>query len=432
MASLPENKNPIARRYDQLVEHWLTFTENSEARICRWLIAEDELRMIDGFYKVQATEHNQTGDLFLKFSVPFTNIASYGPALCKELLRQIQALKEATDEEDIKQWQPILSHTHASDILPFLSNLGAFAHTLNLTQGYLVAYLAPKDIDDIKQWAQWLLHAAHTGIPQKVRIMVIDACYSPVLESVAKYYLRQVASITPNLQMGAAVNELASAGDPANPGVQFRKAFVHLTQAIGRKDMAMVEQMATKALKIAGHNQWHQMKVTVHMARGAAYLGDQQFEKAFQVYGEARKVAEQAYAAGDPASGKLAVTAIFSQGAAMVAAKNCTVAAEVYGHAVPYAKKTEDYYNLMEAWRMAGFCYQQLHDEQNAWHCYWQALEVAPQLDEKLRPNSTLPYVGQALLELAPKVEREEMILLIRDRMIFLVGDDWTEKAHAL
>lgn len=432
MPASPEKENPIARRYHQLVQHWLAFTGNPEARICRWLIAEDELRMIDGFYKVQVTEHNQTGDLFFKFSIPFTDAASYGPALYEELLRQIRALQEATDEEDIKRWQPILSHTHSSDMLPFLSNLGAFAHTLNLPQGYLVAYMAPKDMDDVEQWASWWLQATHTGIPQKVRLMVIDARDIPVLESVAKRYPRQVVSITPNLQMAAALNELAATGDPADPGVQFRKAFVHLTQAIGRQDQAMVAQMAAKALKIAEQNQWPQMKVTVHMAQGAACLGAQQFEKAFQVYGQARKVAEQAYTAGDPASGKLTVTALFSQGAAMLAAKEYSIAAKVYGDAVPFAKKTEDYYNLMEAWRMAGFCYQQLDDVPNAWHSYWQALETAPQLDEKMRPNSTLPYIGQALLTLAPQVEREEMTDLIRERMIFLVGDDWREKATAV
>lgn len=423
------NNNPIAKRLTQLSKYWLSFTDIPEGRICRWLISRDELKMIHAFYLMQTTESNQTGDFFLKFDTPFVDINSYHQALNKEFLEQTQQLKEAIDDESIRQWQPILPH--ASDFLSFLSNLGSFAYSLNF-EGYLIVYLTPQNMVDVEQWAQWLVQALDTGIPKKIRFMLVDACDSPILENVAKYYPRQLISIAPKLQMKAAINELASAGDPANPGVQFSKGFMHLTHAIGRKDMAMVDQMAAKALKIAEQNKWPQMKVTVFMAKGAAYLGDQKFEEAFNIYGEARKVAEEAYAAGDKVSGKLTVTAIFSQGAAMVAGKEYGIAAEVYRQAIPWTKEVQDTYSTMEAWRMAGFCYQLIHDVQNAWDCYWEAQEIAPKLDEALRSNSTLPFVGQALLELAPKVEQEEMISLIRNRMEYLVGSDWAEKTHAL
>ncbi len=423
--------NPIVKRQKQLTRQWLEFTSQPEARLCRWLIAAEEASMLKAFYLLQDSEGNDTGDLFIKLSAPFSNPADYTYDLQKEFLTKVHALQEEVDEPAVKKWRPLATVPGTSPILQFLSNLGSFAQALDLPESYLVIYLQPQTLNSSYAWSDWLVQVMQFGIPQKVKWMLTDSRQQPILGTVAKFFSKKVISITPDLKMNAAVNELASAGDPANPGVQFRKAFVHLTQAIGKQDMDRVEMTASKAFNIATSNQWPHMKVAVNMAKGGAYLGKQQYEQAYQIYGQAYQDASKAYKAGDAASGKLAVTTLFSQGAAMLSAEKYEVAARSYTQAIPYAQETEDYYQLMEALRMAGFCYQRLGDDEHAWDLLWQAMETGPKLDEQLRPNSTLPYIGQELLMMAEKAGHMDLYRFIQDRMVFLVGEDWSEKVNA-
>jgi len=423
--------NPIVKRQKQLTGQWLDFTRLPDARLCRWLLAPDELGMLSAFYKLQNSEGNDTGDLFLKLSTPFIDSSSYAFDLLQELHEKIQALQLEVEENDlaVKQWRPLPHLPGSSSVLHLLSTLGNFAQCLHLPERFLAIYLQPQAIKNIHAWSDWLVQVLQLGIPNGVRWMLTEEKEKPSLEVIAHYFPKQVVSITADLKMGAAVNELAAVGDPSNPGVQFRQAFVKMTQAVGKQDLALVELTAKKAFKIADTNQWPHMKVAVNMAKGGAYLGKQQHEQAYQIYGEAYQHASKAYQEGDQPSGKLSVTALFSQGAAMLGAGKYDIAVQSYTRAVPYAYEAKDYYNLMEAWRMAGYCYMQLEEDESAWEAYWQALEAGTQLDEDIRTNSTLPYVGKELLKLAQKAGKIDHYHHIQDRMEVLLGQDWNEKA---
>jgi tetratricopeptide (TPR) repeat protein len=421
--------NAIVKRQKQLTGQWSGFTDLPDARLCRWLINPDELSMLKAFYSLQISDGNDTGDFFIKLSAPFANQNTYAYDLQKEFLSMVKQIQEEIEEPEIKLWKPLPKKPSDSPLLHFLSMTDLFARCINLSEGYLVIYLQPQMITDNQSWLNWLMQVMQFGIPHKVRWMVMDDRRNPILNQVAKYFPKQTCSITPDLKMNAAINELASSGDPKNPGVQFRMAFVHLTQAIGKQDMALVEKTAGKAFRIAEKNNWPHMKVAVNMAKAGAYLGKKEYKQAYQIYGEGYQYASKAFKEGDPASGKLAVTTLFSQGASMLCAKDYDLALKAYLDAVPYTLETKDFYNQMEAWRMAGHCYQQLKDDKRAWDAYWNALETGPKLEKEIRPSSTLPFIGQELLTLAGKVKKMDLYKLIQDRMVFLVGNDWAEKA---
>ncbi len=77
---------------------------------------------------------------------------------------------------------------------------------------------------------------------------------------------------------------------------------------------------------------------------------------------------------------------------------------------------------------MAGFAYTKSGNSKGAWACNWSALEAAASLDAEVRRNSTLPYVGQALLELAGTLGYFEQEETVRQRMVAYVGADWERK----
>ncbi len=422
-------KNAITLRLDKLLGQWAEFSQLPQARIGRWLVASDEPQMIDVFYETESTENGELPDLFLKFETPFTNVQQYGHDLFTTLRQMIDDDREAMREEGITlNFQPLPVDRNLPGTLLFLNNLANLAGSIEDLEGKLVAFLSPDKNDNIKQWKQWLIEAIELGIPANLRIMVVDAESQPVFDELAQQYPEHCITLQPNLDMASAMKQLASVGNPGDPSVQFRQAFLALTQAAGTGNLKEVQQLASKALNIAEKQNWLPMQVTVLATLGGTYLGAQQFDQAFDIYGKGLQVAKQAWEAGEPSGGKLAIQAYFSQGATMIAAKKYPDAAAVYEQAVPVAEKIPDYFNLMEAWRMAGYCHEVSKKYEQAWDCNHLALDAGEKLDEETRASSALPYVGQALQRLAKKMGRSKEQAAIFHRMADLVGENWQDK----
>jgi ATP phosphoribosyltransferase regulatory subunit HisZ len=108
--------------------------------------------------------------------------------------------------------------------------------------------------------------------------------------------------------------------------------------------------------------------------------------------------------------------------------KEYTDAAALYQAAVQPATGTKDALSLLEAWRMMGACLEHSKAYREAWECNQNALDAGEQLDSTLRPNTTLPYVGQALLRLSPQLGKHEEDEPLRRRMAALCGADWEKR----
>ncbi len=423
--------NPIEQRLRKLTLYWLEFTDNPKSRICRWLVKTDELNMIKTFYQLQISEGNDTADFFIQLSSPFENITDFSSNLKIEFLEIIKSIQEETDETDIKEWTPgdFLISDH-SDIT-FLTIINRFAECLNLPEGFLVIFLTPRVIKHLQSFMDWLAQTIEKKIPDKARFMLIDTVEENAFNDLCEKYPDTFYTIIPDLNMNAAVKELASAGDPSEPGVQFRKAFVLLTQAIAKQDMSLVKKTSAKAFAIADEYNWPHMKVAVKMATAGAYQGKKDYQKAYEIYGEAFHFSDEAYKNGDSASGKLAITTLFSQASSMIGAKKYDLALESYQKAVPYAEENNDYYNQSEAWRMSAYCHKQLKRYDEAWSDNWKALDSGEKMDEQMRKNGTLPFVGQELMLLAKKINEKDQLHVIDKKMIQLAGKNWTEKLYA-
>jgi hypothetical protein len=65
-----------------------------------------------------------------------------------------------------------------------------------------------------------------------------------------------------------------------------------------------------------------------------------------------------------------------------------------------------------------------------AWNSLWQALDAAQEIDEPQRRQSTLPYVGRALLDLASERRGESQKQAIHAHMTALMGEEWSSNDH--
>ena len=317
--------NAIIQRLDRLAMLWQEFAADPDARICRWLVEVDEYPMMDAFYEFEASEGGNLSDVFLRFDQTFEEGKKYGHQLREAFIAMIEADRELLKEEEGIEiaWRPGRPAIVAHNSLLFNIALSEFAEQQEEIEDLIVAYLSPEDITDIGLWINWMSESLEAGIPANVRWMIVDTTASPVFDVLVQRFPNQVKTISPNLDMDGAMTQLAAVGNPTEPGVQYRIAYVALTQAAGKDKWEDVYQYAAEALQLARQYHWPHLEIAVHMAVGGAELGKQKREQALQTYQRAEETGKQALDKKDDDLYRIMlVQAYFGQGSALIALGN--------------------------------------------------------------------------------------------------------------
>lgn len=386
---------------------------------------EDEVQMIRAFVELAQRPDSDIPDLFFPFDSAFSKTEKYSDDLVDELYHRLQNEKENSDID--LRWQPTAASSDKTPTLHFINNFSSFARALAV-EVLTVAYLNPPT------WSagmeNWLLNAIASGIPDHLRLMVLDLADSPMLTRLADLYPDAVITIEPDLDMMTAIIQMASAGDPAHPGVKFRKAFVALSQAATKKDIPRFEQLAIEPLGIAREEKWKHLEVAVYALKGSTLLSVKKYKEALAVYEDARRIAQSAADQGDPTGQILALQMLLCKGSSGIAMNDYKLAAEQYALAGDKAEEAGDSFQLMEARRMQGYCLEQLRDKPGAWDAYLLSLDAGEKLDESMRKSSTLPYVAKSLLVLANTQAKKEEYFALENRLNTVLGSGWQDR-HA-
>jgi hypothetical protein len=420
-------KNAIERRLQDLEASWNDFAENDQARLLRWVVDGDSARMVDLFLELQNEEASQIPDLFIRFNEPFEEDADrYGRALRESLVEQYQEIREGLAAEGLPdQWQCPQPRDDESSQLSFVRASASLRKYYEDIMVHLVAVLTPQQVASAGAWRQWLADLARTDTPPNVRFLVVDRAEAPLLDDLASDCPDSVVTTVLDLDMPGAYAELVRDVPGTGPGFTFRKLFIAITTAASSGNLGAARQAAERALKIASEQNWPQMQTVVHMALGAAHFAAGDLAATLRCY----RSANQAIAGtDDPAAGKLNIQTRFAEAAALVADQDYVQAADVYGAIAPLAAEQQDHFALLESRRMEAYCRQQAGQFRQAWEAGQQALEAGDLMDDEARGSSTLPYVGQALLQLIEQGHVAESADDVRTRMTDLVGDDWQQK----
>ena len=430
--------NAITQRLDKLSTLWQQFLSMPQARVCRWLIADDEASMMDTFIGVESEDST---DFIFELNAPFIKSDTYGQHLSEELSELIEGIRPALQAEGfVINWFSQYEYDRRNAALGFMDNINALPYGFDAALEGGNTYLSGRQAElevfifcikptaITKDYEMWLADAIEARIDPRVRLLLIDRKETMLLDKLAKKYQGIVHTIQPELDMPAAIRQLAATGNPSDPGVKFRKAFVELTQAATRADISAVNKLAVLPLSIATENNWMPMQVAVHAVKGNTFLNAKRYNEALQVYDHAYQLAAAGYAQGDEIGGILTIQLLFAKATVFISTKNFREAAETYSQAATRSEALKDYFQVMEARRMEGFCHQQLSKPYESWDAYNLALQCAEQLDTMTLENSTFPYVGQALLDLAQKLGKKDDYFKIDKTMIAYIGTDWKKK----
>ncbi len=420
-------KNAIEKRIDELTDIWNEFAQNSETLGLRWLLAADEARMIDLFLEMQNEEISDIPDLFIRFEAPFENPVHYGFILRQALCDQYEESQEDMDQEGLAtDWTCPLPQP--GDLSTFINSCRSFGEHYSELMENLVVVLTPEKVADVRAWEQWLLDLVTAELPPNLKIMVVDSLDSPALERLAQEAPDLVQSVAPALDMPGAMEELVRDVPGHGPGHTFRRLFVGLTNAAGTGDLKKSQKIADSALSIAAKENWPQMQVVILMALGGAFTGAGKFDDALANYKKSEQIAADANQAGDPAAPKLMLQSKMAQASALIGQSRYADAAAIYESAAALAENQQDHFMILENWRMAAYCHEESEEMDRSWDTGRLAIQATEKMDDDLRVNSTLPYVGQGLLRIAEKRNDTDGAEKVEQRMVELIGPDWKSK----
>jgi len=428
-----ESGNPISIRIQKLANYWMSFKLQEKARFCIWQIEYDEKPFIDRFYSLEETDKGKTFDLFISLTSPFNSTEEYDNLLTHEFATQLHNFNERVEnEEDTIFWEPIIDDEKLEKKQfgeTLLKNINGLRESLTEEfEEFLVVYLNPKSMKNISQFQEYLIMLAEMDISDKIRFMLTDDISEPFLDKLVQDFPEIAISIVPALDMKGAMQEIASAGDPTNPGVKFQRYFLELCNLAGKGKMKPALQFANKALLIAQKEGWIHLQIAVHIQVGSSWQSAKNTDKALESYEYACRIAENAYNAKDSMGAKLYIQSLFAKASAWISIPDYKKAMELYERSIPVSEEAEEYINLLEGYRMAGFCAECLKEYSHAWEQGQNALQAGKKLEEQIRHDFTLPYVGDMMLRLAKKVKKKDAVDNINLQMIELVGENWQQK----
>lgn len=421
---MSSQNNAVTQRLEKVAALWQEFSCHDTYKVCRWLIEPDEEDLLMAFVKVENANEALTNDLFVRFRAPFLAPETYTQGLMNNLLSEWELYRKHMQPKGMPASAPPKA-VHVLNPGFFLEHFDAFARQFSEFKGLAVAFLSPDEVHDESLWEKWLYGVLDSKMPSGVRIMLLDRSKRPVFDRLTTSFPQLVCTIRPQLDMEAAMRELAATGDPKHPGVQYRKLFVELTQQASKGNLEEMKRIGEAAVCIAFREQWMYLQVAVFMAMANGYLGGKKEKEANEVYDKAIQVAEPAWKEGDALAGKLLAQTLLCKGSVYFGQKDYAAAGKLYRNATQPANSVKDDMLEMEAWRLAGLCEDMNGEQKEAWTCYSNALDAGSKLDDAVRPHSTLPYLGQAMIRLAEKRGSFQEEQTVRQKMVAWCGSDW-------
>lgn len=428
-----DRKNAVERRLDLLHDQWTEFAQLPDARLLRWVVEPEEVRMVEAFLHMEGDDQiGECPDLFLRLDEPFEEPGRYGYSLREALVRMEGELRAGANEEGLPTWNcPGVSEGETGAEV-FLAACDSLRNHYESLCEHLAVVLMPAQGGDASAWLGWLRSVVEKPASAYVRLVVLDDARTRELEPLAETFPERVVTIPAQLDMGRAMEELSQqAGHLDTPGGQFRDLFVRMGNAATQGNVARVEGLGAQAVAVASGAGMPSLVAAAYFAMGGALLGAGRPREALERYCQAETAAGESEALGEPQGTRLRLTSRMAQGAARVTAQEMPEAAVLYAQTAPLAHALEDRHLEFECWRMASWCCEVTKELEQAWahaRCAW---ELGRTLDASTRAASTLPYVGEALVRLSHARQGEHAARAMESEVTAVLGHDWRPRASA-
>jgi tetratricopeptide (TPR) repeat protein len=434
-----KESNPIQQRIDLLVEKWEAVAAKPGIHIVRIHAEENEKDMVDAFYMYLLGVDTQNNDIPVIFESVYENDHQYTKALLDELKELIHIWNTANkDSISIKtepiNWEP--DYTLIQKDNPaylFIENMNRLAAYLKLDDTVFLVAVLKISILQSPQFNTWLEFALKAGFSKKLKFLIDDNSDNPFYEKIALKYPETIATLRPQLDMDNAMQQIAAMGNPNDPTVQYRKSFIALTQAIGKRKEKDAEKHAGTCTEIALKNleknpYWIGQLIAVNAALANDQIGYKNYKKAIGYATEGVKAAEGAadIITDEFIYRKFVAQAIMLRASLYAATKNWNDAIADFSIAAEHYSYTNDMILAVEAWRMLGFCYDESGNTDEACKALSEAVSLSKQLPAHIIQYTT--FAG--IIELLLKINNQKYIsdMEIHQAAEGVYGKEWLKE----
>ena len=419
--------------FTQLSDKWADFNDKPRATVCRWVIDETEEPFIDQFIEAENKSSKKTKDFFIKFITPFEDAVGYSEVLIDELKEQIKGGLELDDRPTYTDWEAWRSPSVLQGSDYFTQNLLRFFETvirdLNCS---VVAYIAPEEIADMEAWQHWIGRAIELKLPDRVCLMLVDKIKEPILGDLVEAFPVHLFNTKANLNVEGFFKSLNETEEPD----EFTDLFVQLIQT-PPGDSKMITQLEQRLIYFTEQRGCPNVRIVVHNIVGQKLIQNNLNEAAYKKHTEAREIANAIpdyEERGLLAEGLTAESlkplfpdAVFSQAMACYETKEYELGAFHFEEAALLNRTGKNYIMEILSRQFGGICYERISALEKAWETFNFALDAGEQLEEKQRKDTPLAYIGNAMMKLTKSLNLGSSRVLVRQRMIELLGGDWEE-----
>jgi hypothetical protein len=393
--------NPVERRLLYLCDHWSRFTADQSKRLLVWRVQDNAVRIVECFFEVQKHQTDYTtGDLFIVFDTPFENSVQYSRALKESLAGQYEVSRADLEREGIPaDWTfdpAAIPHSAAG----FIGALRSFGSRHHLAIGHLVAVLMPANVcaESHEAFAGWLERALQAGLPERLRLAVVESLETPRLDTLLASGDAQLHIDAPEIDALQTAQETFAQETAVGPAAVFRNLLMGLVTLVEKAPAEKVLAKAADATTFAGSHGWADQEVVIGLVSAGALLKERRFGEALKTYADARAAAQQAMAAGHPAGRQLVLQTWFGEAGTCLAAGDPLRAAGAYREAATVAHAVPNLVLAIEALRMEAFCRARGGSRDAAIESGLSALHVGARLKPDARLMTTLPIAAVDLL----------------------------------
>jgi hypothetical protein len=408
-----KQSNPIQQRIELLVEKWEATAAQPGVNIVRIHAQADEKDMVDTFYSYLLGVDTDNHDIPIIFQSIYHEDVQYTKALLDELSEMIEIWNNANrDNLDIEtkdlDWKPdYLLKTNGNPAALFVANLNNLALHLDLGKNiFLVAVLKVSFVQP-QQFCRWLEYALQAGMNGKFKILIDDSTNHAFYEKLATKYPAQIATVRPDLNMDNAMQQVAAMGNPNDPAVQYRQAFLKMMQAIEKRKENETVKHASACIEIAEKNiaknpYWIGQVIAVYAALSNDQVGYRNFKKAISYADKGVAAAEQSkeIISDESINRKFRAQAVMMRASLYAADKNWLKAVEDFSTAAAHYIYTSDFILAMESYRMMGFSHQKNGNTDAACKALVKGLEFAAQIPAHIVRYTTFPGILELLLQI--------------------------------
>ncbi|MEO5684603.1 MAG: hypothetical protein ABIQ88_18320 [Chitinophagaceae bacterium] len=431
--------NPIQQRMELLAEKWQAAVAVPGISIVRIHAEESEKDMVDTFCTYLLGVDTPNRDIPVIFESIYHDDEQYSQALVDELKGLIDVWNTANKDAlsiktELIRWQPDYSmYKKDNAAFLFVENMNRLAAYLSLEKGiYLVAVLKVSFVEE-RMFGRWLEQALAAGLHDKSKMLIYDTAAHPFFEKIADKYPDRIITLEPALDMDNAMQQVAAMGNPDNPAVQYRQAFVKLMQAIEKRNEKDARKYGDDCIDIAINNlekspYWIGQVIAVYAALANDQVGYKNYKKAIAYSSEGIAAAEQSVVLikDEFIYRKFLGQAIMLRAALYTVDREWQKAVADFETAANHYIYTNDIILAMEACRMAAYCNRKYGDRGTA--CKWLAAAVSQskQLPAHIIKVTTFAGVIEMLIDINDEVHisRED----VENAAEAVYGEEWMKE----